>query len=77
MGSRRFVPMLAVALLVAGCTEAPAEEVEGDADPQVLQDVISTAFMVPGPDMARSRRVNAFPWDSGSPSAAANRLPLT
>lgn len=52
--------MLVGATLVAGCASGSSAKDVADVDPQVLQDAISNTFMVPGPEVERAMRVNAF-----------------
>lgn len=73
-----------ILLLLSGCT-SHNEQVEADGatsrsgavDPQVLNDVVATAFPAPGPSMRRMMRVTNFTADFVSVACGSTeRLPL-
>lgn len=61
--------LLAALLLASGCTsdanskQGTSSTVDNDVDPQVLSDVVATAFPIPGPNIRRKMRVQNFVTD--------------
>lgn len=48
----------------------------GEVDPQVLSDVVSAAYTVPGPDVIRAMRVNAFDLQLGITECGGTPPPI-
>lgn len=57
---RSAAMLVAGSMFLTGCGTPSEVEGGGDVDPQILRDVTSATSMLPGSEVARAMRVNAF-----------------